>query len=149
MDPKTLNLDPAFLLNLDPDPGFCQFWRKKFKNSYRGKTISLTESFCLTIRKKEIVPEEIFGQLSLHMNGEFLSSILHLLPLICHIFTGVDPDPYSEYGSTSLWIRIQFGSASGSTRLVTTLQVDLSKAIPEWDSSQKGTLASQSWTTWW
>ena len=77
------------------------------------KTISLTESFCLTIRKKEIVPEEIFGQLSLHMNGEFLSSILHLLPLICHIFTGVDPDPYSEYGSTkfmntdTIWIRIR------------------------------------------
>ena len=82
MDPKTLNLDPAFLLNLDPafllnldpDPGFCQFWRKKFKNSYRGKTISLTESFCLTIRKKEIVPEEIFGQLSLWMVNFCLQS---------------------------------------------------------------------------
>ena len=41
-----------------------------------------------------------------------MSSILHILPLIYSIFTCVDPDPYSEYGSTkvlntdSFWIWI-------------------------------------------
>ena len=36
--------------------------------------------------------EEWCNQLSL---GEFMSSILHLMPL----FYPMDPDPYSEYGS--------------------------------------------------
>ena len=35
------------------------------------------------------------------MNSEFLSSTLHLLPLIYPIFTCVDPDPYLEYESGS------------------------------------------------
>ena len=39
--------------------------------------------------------EEIFCQLNL--KGTFLSSILHLLPLIYPAFTCVDPDLYSEY----------------------------------------------------
>ena len=37
-------------------------------------------------------------------NGEFLSSIIHLLLLIYPIFTCVDPgpDPYFKYGSTKM-----------------------------------------------
>ena len=43
-----------------------------------------------------------------------MSSIIHVLPLIFSIFTCLDPDPYSEYGSRStrvlnadqMWIRI-------------------------------------------
>ena len=35
------------------------------------------------------------------LNGEFLFSSLHLLPHIYPIFTCVDTDPYSEYGSGS------------------------------------------------
>ena len=35
------------------------------------------------------------------VNDEFLSSILHLLPIISLIFTSVDQDPYSEYGCES------------------------------------------------
>ena len=106
MDPKTLNLDPAFLLNLDPDPGFCQFWRKKFKNSFFNRI------FLFNYKKERNRSRRNFWSVK-SMNGEFLSSILHLLPLICHIFTGVDPDPYSEYGSTkfmntdTIWIRIR------------------------------------------
>ena len=34
------------------------------------------------------------------LNGEFMSSIFHLLPLIYPIFTCLDPDSYSAYGST-------------------------------------------------
>ena len=45
-----------------------------------------------------------------------MSSILHLLTLIYPIFTSVNPDPYSEYGSQSkklmnkdlIWIRIHY-----------------------------------------
>ena len=33
------------------------------------------------------------------LNGEFLSSILHFMPLIYPVFACVDPDQYSEYGS--------------------------------------------------
>ena len=48
------------------------------------------------------------------LNGELMSSIIHVLPLIFSIFTCLDPDPYSEYGSRStrvlnadqIWIRI-------------------------------------------
>ena len=33
------------------------------------------------------------------LNGKFLSSMLHFLPLIYPIFTCLDPDSYSDYGS--------------------------------------------------
>ena len=56
----------------------------------------------------------MLSQLSVEsLNGEFLSSTFHSLPLIYAIFTSVDP--YSEYGSGStkflntdpIWILIQ------------------------------------------
>ena len=46
------------------------------------------------------------------LNGELMPSILHLLYLIYPILTCLDPDSYSEYGSTKvlnkglIWIRI-------------------------------------------
>ena len=51
--------------------------------------------------KKVMSPEEIFSQF---LNCEFMSKIFHLLPLFYFypIFTCVDPDPYSEYGSRKL-----------------------------------------------
>ena len=46
-----------------------------------------------------MAPEEISSQFVESLNGKFLSSILHLFPLFYPIFTYVDPDPYSEYGT--------------------------------------------------
>ena len=45
-----------------------------------------------------MVPEELFSQ---SLNGEFFLNILQLLLLFYPTFTGVDPDPYWEYGSGS------------------------------------------------
>ena len=52
----------------------------------------------------------------------YSSTILHLLPLICPIFTCVDPDPYSEYRSRStrlsntdpIWIWIHKNDAASA-----------------------------------
>ena len=87
---------------LDPDPGlFYQFWKKKRKEK--------------KFREKQLSHKNFWSVESL--NGEFnqfTSKILHLLLLIYPIFTSVDPDPHSEYGSVStkflntdpIWIRI-------------------------------------------
>ena len=79
-----LDPDPEFGLNLDPipDPGFCQFWRKKFKNSYRGQKFSLTESPFLN-NKKIMALEDIFDQLmSLKSElGNFVFNLSYFLPV--------------------------------------------------------------------
>ena len=93
VDPNTVNLDPnpGFWPNLDPDPGFYyQFWKNNSKiiflenNNYKNK-MSL---------------KDIFTQLSLWIVNFYLKSYTFLPPLY-PIFTCVDPDPYSEYGSRS------------------------------------------------
>ena len=48
-----------------------------------------------------IVTERSFSAVE-SLNGEFMSSILHLVPLIYPLFTGLGPDPYSEYGSSKV-----------------------------------------------
>ena len=61
-----------------------------------------------------MAPEETFSLVLNSLNVELFSSILNLLPQMYPIFTCVDPDPYSDYGSgstkllntTSIWIRI-------------------------------------------
>ena len=66
------------------------------------------------------------GPLSVEsLNGECKSSILYLLLLIYPIFTRVDPDPQWS------WIRIQFGSGSGSTILASIL-VPVNKLFSYW-----------------
>ena len=57
---------------------FClkKLWRKKF--FYKDKNMAL---------------EEIFLSVGSLNAGEFLSSTIHLLPLIYPFFTCVDPDP--------------------------------------------------------
>ena len=61
---------------------------------------SLPLKMCFLAIKKVMTPEEIFLSVE-SLNGEFLFSSLHLLPYIYPIFTCVDTDPYSEYGSGS------------------------------------------------
>ena len=79
---------------------FINFERKINKKNFREKQLS----------------HKIFWSVE-SLNGEFnqfTSKILHLLLLIYPIFTSVDPDPHSEYGSVStkflntdpIWIRI-------------------------------------------
>ena len=55
---------------------------------------------------KLTAPEDNFSHLSESLNGLFMSSILHLLPLIYPFLTCEDPDPRRS------WIRIQFVSES-------------------------------------
>ena len=89
VDPNTSNLypDPAFWSNLNPDqdpiPGLCyKLWRKKIKNNFREKQLSLQKIYS-------------FGQLSQWIVNLCLKSY------IC-----ASPDPQSY------WIRIQYGSGS-------------------------------------
>ena len=86
VDPDTLNFDPGpeFWPNLDPDSdpnGYVINFEKNNKNN-------------LFLTKKRTKSDE-------SLNGEFISEILHLLPLFHLIFTCLDPDPYWEYGSGS------------------------------------------------
>ena len=85
MDPNTLNSDPDPglwpKLDPDPDPWFChQKYRIYFKNKMSLK--------------------ETFSQLSRRIFNLYLKSYTFCL-LFGRIFTGVDPDPYSENGSGS------------------------------------------------
>ena len=84
MDPNTLNLDtdPGFWPNIDPDAdpgpdpdqGLCyQFQKKKLNLILENNNFLLVKS----------------------LNCEFISLILHLLPLCYLIVTSVDPDPQS------------------------------------------------------
>ena len=116
-DPNTLNLGSRILPNLDPYPELCFFY---VKNSFGGK------KFPLKISVKKIFKKykknngngrnfKTFGSL----NGEFLSTIYHLLPQIYSIFP--------------VWIRIHIGNTdprscgkwiqfgSGSTSLLALL----------------------------
>ena len=106
MDPNTLSLDPdpGFLPNLDlvpdPDPGpdpdprlCCQFWKKKLKIILEKSNFLYKSTFV----KNKMLPKEIL----VRWVTELLIYILQLLSLFYPIFTCVDPDPYSEYGSGS------------------------------------------------
>ena len=66
VDPNSLNLDldPEFLSNLDPAPGFCINFERKMLNFFEQFTFKKYFFFYLT-RKKILAPEEIFSQLSL------------------------------------------------------------------------------------
>ena len=62
----------------------------------------------------------------------FLSSILHLLPLNYPIFTCVDPDPYSEYrsGYTNLDPDPQHWSGEVGTVLIILKRTNLKDTVP-------------------
>ena len=82
---------------MDPDP---DFWPNLDPDSIQG-----CYNFFLNNCKKILALEEEV----MFLNWDF-SSLLPFLPLIYPIFTSVDTDPYSEYGSffvfLPVWIRI-------------------------------------------
>ena len=113
-----MKLDPEFCPYLDPDPGLCCYQFKK-STFLKAKILSL-QNFSYKSYKKSNGNGSNFLSVD-SLNGEFLSSFLHLLPLIYDIFTCVDlldSDPYSKYKSPKLWNRIRIQIGSGSATLV-------------------------------
>ena len=82
-----MDTDPKFWPNLDPDPGLLVVENLEYIFlSIREKKFSLNKYFVKTIRKNGT--GEIYRQLSTvpTLNGEFLSLILHFMPLIYPVF---------------------------------------------------------------
>ena len=75
-----LDRDPEFLLNSDPNPGLYHHALKKnlkINNNYREKQFSLKKGIFQYFKKSSVES----------LNGEFMSSILHILLPIHPTFT--------------------------------------------------------------
>ena len=89
-----LDPDPGFRPNLDQDSGLCnKFLTKNVNYRFGGKKFLSTNIFFKKLQGNNGNGRNFLSVGS--MNGELLSSILHLLFLIYPFFTCVDPDPQS------------------------------------------------------